>query len=189
MVDYEYIKKNILSISKFDKHISGTFNNEGIVYDSESGSITIYFTSELSTGDKITLDSLVESYNNQEGIINYIQRYINTAIINVEEEEWTLVVSWIETGNEQLCELLVESKLLPATPDDSLNVGFEYYIRVLDVTNNIVLGQSTLSNKEYTSSVLALTNFSGTQSTLEFQVKKSTKGSRTSVTNITCNYK
>ena len=187
MVDYTYLK-NIISVEKFSEYISQTLVTTGLTYDNTTYEITIHFASQLSVEDCATLDSLVEVYTNPPIDINYLHRYINTGVITTEELEWTMTCSWVEPGNESLVETITSCKLLPATPDDSLDAGFEYYIRVLDVTNNTVLGQSTFTNTEYGKGVISISGFSSDESALELQVKKSTKGSRVSVTNVMCNY-
>lgn len=187
MADYTYLK-SIISIEKFSEYISQTLVNTGVTYNDTTYEITIHFVSELSAGDYTVLNSLVEAYTNPPIDIHYLHRYINSTVATAEELEWAMACSWTEPGNEQLIETIVRCKLLPATPDDSLDTGFEYYMRIFDVTNNTVLGQSTFANKDYAKGVITIGGFSGDESILELQIKKNTKGSRVSITSVMCNY-
>ena len=187
MVEYIYVK-TILSVEKFNAYIVGSFTINGVSYYEDKRELVIYFATSLSTIDKATLDTLVEAYSDPVDNIRYLHKYVNTSVINTEETEWKFICSWIESGDELLANILVRCKLLPATPDDSMDTGFEYYIRVLDVTNNTILGQITMTNSEYDQGTLPITGLPTSECVLEFQVKKSAKGSRVSVSNIKCNY-
>jgi hypothetical protein len=189
MITYTYIK-NIISSVKLEDYLTPTFSNiSSVTYNQNNNNLDITFSIALSYSDKKVLSDLLYNYQNPSDDINYHQIILNTSALENSDEEWSRVCEWIEDGESDLCLVHVNSHLIPTELDDTLPGIFTYYVRLLDVTNNIVLGEIQLYNDVKTVYPITITNFTMACNTdIELQVKRDSQGSDVVISTVLGKY-
>lgn len=173
----------------------------------DAGSVGIGTQIEISrlTVEEITsIDGGINLFNNTLSNINNI--YANNIVykeeplilgvnkINVTSTTYSRVLNWIHQGASDKVrppkEVLLRSYLNTTCNVSSylIDPEFNYAARIVDVTRNIVMGQSSFSNSEPVINTITLTNVPQSNIDIELQIKKGLKGSFASFDSVTIKY-
>ena len=146
----------------------------GVLFDSDINRLTIFADTPFTQEMQNTIESMCSSYTNP--IIPGIQKYRSINIYENKVSSMTFktigVYNYIKT-EFSLFHLNIDSYLMPNTPNDSSVSDFAYTRRVVDVTNNIILGSNIFTNSNNTINIIDLNLTSDYNlHNLEVQVKK-----------------
>ncbi len=132
--------------------------------------INLNFSSQLNQEQIALLEEAIASYvepYTEENLYRTTPYF--TSEITCDSTEYTLLHSFLYSGyyyNEILKKIRVNSRI------NSLNSNSHYYLRVIDVTNNIIMGSNVLTNQEYEYNTIPLSNIPFDLTTIELQGKK-----------------
>jgi hypothetical protein len=159
-------KYDVLVLDKLNQYLQSNLATiDGITYDSAANMVNIYSTSDWTDVQKQTIDALLESYSNPPQDPIYKTQPLGLQTINVNTTEYSLIYSF-EFLSEPGWKL--SSIRCKAT---SLNTK-SFQIRVVDVSNNSVLCETSITNSIESNINLQLPNTSYTSvQTLELHAK------------------
>jgi hypothetical protein len=144
--------------------------------------------SSLSPEDQALLDGLIDAYPNPEEVINNRLEQISSVEMTSDVQFWKTLISWEETT--QIKSVHIYAKLVPSPDDYLYNEDFKYSIRLVDTTNNTVIGAETdYTNSEYAMLDVPITDLIiKTGVNIEIQVKKYNKGDSVRIFNCNSHY-
>lgn len=147
-----------------------------IVY--EIGIKTVEIIGTFTEEDRTNLSSFIENYQNPEKITPKKTKILTTTKLSCREVgDWCTQFNW--TTDVSIQNIILSVKLEARSEDSDYIETFRYGLRVVDVTNNIVITETEYYNDEYEDKTIAIPeiNLSLGNVELELQVKKYNKGS------------
>lgn len=180
------------TIYNFDRSVQDTlqlvsyiqFSLPGVDYAACNGSLTsVAFTGSLSSTQLTTLNGLMQTYPDLPPQANTILESSGMDRIRCSSQTWKSIHTFLSRSAD-IQSVVVTSCLVPNTPSDAGSSGFSYGVRVVDITNNAILGQTQLSNSALQDSTINLGGLSNNAATLELQAMKGTGGSYIDMTTM-----
>ena len=148
----------------------------GVDYAACNGSLTtVAFYGSLSSTQLTTLNGLMQTYPNLPQQANTILESSGMDRIKCDSQTWRSTHTFLSRSSD-IQSVVVTSCLVPNTPSDSGSSGFSYGVRVVDITNNAILGQTQLSNSALQDNTINLAGLSSNAATLELQAMKGAGG-------------
>lgn len=166
-------------------------------YTESTNELALGFEIQLSLLEQTHLTDIVNDYQNTwvpPPIYTYEAQIVPQ--MSVGNTEFTLVYTWIYNGlgnsdpNKGVLDAFIATTFMESLPtDDTSHPDFCYHLRVFDVTNKVVLYETThLYNQVPEEIILPLENLSQETATLELHAQKGTYGSRVKVIGGTLRY-
>ncbi len=145
---------------------------DSFIYD--NGVLSVITTIELSSQDTEALQLALAGYSNpQIDTTLYLNTGLNPCLSNALFYSTVFAYDYIPNKTHALSRCVISSFMLPNTPNDSAHPDFSYSIRVVDITNNVVLGSVIASNSTEEVHSISLVPVDELQKlTLEIQIKK-----------------
>lgn len=167
---------NIKNVEYFTNTLKSTvLNVDAITYEPTINTVEILGT--FTEQDKTDISNFVANYTNPDKIIVKPRKIISSTLVSSQEKlDWVTILNW--SADVIIQNIIVSIKLEPSTSDITYDETFRYSVRIVDVTNNIVLQEVEYYNSEYEDKVIPLTSFNLSlgNKDLELQVKKFNKG-------------
>jgi len=167
---------NIKNVEYFTNTLKSTvLNVDAITYEPTINTVEILGT--FTEQDKTDISNFVANYTNPDKIIVKPRKIISSTLVSSQEKlDWVTILNW--SADVIIQNIIVSIKLEPSTSDIAYDETFRYSVRIVDVTNNIVLQEVEYYNSEYEDKVIPLTSFNLSlgNKDLELQVKKFNKG-------------
>jgi hypothetical protein len=160
---------------------------QSITFESSNNYLDIVFSSDLELSEKTILDNLINDYTNPLNPIIYKPVIINSVLLQSNNSVWTRLCEWVDNGIRVLDNITINSRLQPN--NDIENPDFKYFIRLVDITHNVVLGVSEYTNIENIINTISITDFAlNSNSLIELQVKKNAPGITIDILAVIANY-
>lgn len=149
----------------------------GVEYAACGGSLTsVAFTGSLTSAQVTTLDGLMQTYPDPPQQPNTISESSGMDRARCSCQSWMSMHTFLSRSAD-IQTVTVTSCLVPNTPSDAGTSGFSYSVRVVDITNNAILGQTQLSNSVLQDGTISLSGVFSNPATLELQAMKGPGGS------------
>jgi hypothetical protein len=178
------IQSSFTDIKKFEQHILDLMqqydgvNSSNILLtstkDDTTSVIDFNFSSELTDEQYSLLMQAISTYQetpSDEYLYRTVPYVMNN--INVVNTEYSLINSILYSGtnyNEVLTKLRVSGRI------NSSDSNAYYSLRVVDTTNNVIMGSNNFTNTEFAYGVISLNSTPFDIVTLELQGKKGILG-------------
>lgn len=174
-------KKSVDDLQNFEKYIQSllealpSYSNNPIQLLSssaidETNVINLNFPADLTLDQYAILEKAITSYiepiSDEKLYRTRPSLFTQTSIKN---NTFTTINSILNSGSfygDELNRLRVNSRIINSTTSNNY-----YYLRVVDITNNVTLGSNILNNEEYQYNTIPLSNVSSQTATLELQGK------------------
>lgn len=185
MSEYIYnFEYTLNSLAKLHEYLST--NLSGYLYANITENTLDIITS--ISDQQNTIQNILDDYTNPSDDIIYEKTVICSTEKQVINTNWFLNNTWMEDGLKQLCKIEIISYLQPNTQDDSGDPDFGYSIRIVDSTNNEIIGTITATNNTPEALVINIEEHS-CKCTLELQIKKNTPGLCVKISSVVAFYK
>lgn len=181
-ISFDNTQQDIKNIKKFEayllellqKYANDSNYSSNVLLTSTSidqtNVINLNFSSQLNEEQIALLEEAISSY-----VEPYTEEHLYrttpclTPEITCSSTEYTLLHSILYSGynyNEPLNKLRINSRINTSYSNS------HYYLRVVDITNNIIMGSNVFTNTEYTYNTIPLSNIPFDLATIELQGKK-----------------
>lgn len=167
---------------KLYKYISSSYPSiDNIVKNSVTNEIQLNFTDILTDTQKNNVMTFLDTYTDSNVFIPRKQQVIQSTINSYTSLSYFSSNIFIYPGykfSDYLREINIVSKLVPSSIDDYLLPDFYYNVKIIDITNNIILATNTYNNKltEKKTINIDTTLLSEQESIIEIQIKKGLLG-------------
>ena len=179
--------KNMMgeAVYEFDRSVQDTLqlvsyirtSLPGVDYAACGGSLTsVAFTGSLTSAQVTTLDGLMQTYPDPPQAPNTLLESSGMDRTRCSCQTWMSIHTFL-SRTADIQSVTVTSCLVPNTPSDAGTSGFCYSVRVVDITNNAILGQTQLTNSALKDSIISLSGVSSNPATVELQTMKGSGGS------------
>ena len=156
----------------------------GVEYVAVSGSLTsVAFAGSLTSAQATTLDGLMQQYPDPPTPPNTISESSGMDRARCSHQTWTSMHTFLSRSAD-IQSVTATTCLVPNTPSDAGTSGFTYSVRVVDITNNVILGQTQLTNSALQDNTIPLSGQSSTPATLELQAMRGTGGTYIDLTTM-----
>ena len=153
-------------------------------YAACNGSLTsIAFAGSLTGAQVTTLTSLMQQYTNPPPTPNTILESSGMDRARCISPTWRSMHTFLSRSTDTQS-VTATACLVPNTPSDAGTSGYCYSLRIVDITNNQVLGEVQLTNSALQDSTITLSNVSSSPATLELQAMKGIAGSYIDLTTM-----
>lgn len=167
---------------KLYKYILSTYPSiDNIVKNSVTNEIQLNFTDILTDTQKNNVMTFLDTYTDSTVVIPRKQQVIQSIINSYTSLSYFSSNIFIYPGykfSDYLREINIVSKLIPSIIDDSLLPDFYYNIKIIDITNNIILATNTYNNKLTEKKTINIDTslLSEEESIIEIQIQKGLSG-------------
>jgi hypothetical protein len=156
----------------------------GVEYTTCSGSLTsVAFAGSLTGTQATTLNGLMQQYPDLAPPPNTISESSGMDRARCSNQTWTSMHTFLSRSAD-IQSVTATTCLVPNTPSDAGTSGFSYSVRVVDITNNVILGQTQLTNSALQDNAISLSGLSSSPATLELQAMKGTGGAYIDLTTM-----
>jgi hypothetical protein len=179
---YTFISNKNYDLVNLQSYLNQKFTNSnieitGIIYDSKDYELTINISSNLDSYGYSLLENSIVNYSLSNTTISkiiYEPELITTGKILEDSICYKTVKTWIYPGSDyrNLGKIDLSCYLKENYINEYMNSNYSYSVRLMDVTNNLILGEGIYKNHIELDNSFLITNLNKNKAFLELQLQK-----------------